>query len=77
VAEPNVGLMAHTVSTPASVDRLLTLHCSRSGRCDEGEQRVVLAHPRDDMNDREASAAILREPTLTAPSPLLTVNRSR
>jgi hypothetical protein len=29
---------------------------------------VVLAHPRDDLNDREASAAILREPPLTAPS---------
>jgi class 3 adenylate cyclase len=30
VAESNVGLMAHTVSTPAGGDRLLTLHCCPS-----------------------------------------------
>jgi hypothetical protein len=30
VAEPSVGLMADTVSTPAGVDRLLTLHRCRS-----------------------------------------------
>jgi hypothetical protein len=27
VAEANVGLMMHTVSTPGDVDRLLSLHC--------------------------------------------------
>jgi hypothetical protein len=29
VAEPNVGLMADIVSTPAGADWLLTLHCCR------------------------------------------------
>jgi hypothetical protein len=32
MTDPNVGLMAHTVSTPAGGDRLLTLHCSRTAR---------------------------------------------
>jgi hypothetical protein len=30
VAEPNVSLMADTVSTPAGIERLLTLQCSRA-----------------------------------------------
>jgi hypothetical protein len=32
VAEPNVGLMADTVSTAAGADRLLTLHCRHPDR---------------------------------------------
>jgi len=36
MAEPNVGLMADTVSTRADIERLLPLHCRRSGWYDEG-----------------------------------------
>jgi hypothetical protein len=42
VAEPNVGLMADTVSTPAGADRLLTLHCRRSGHVKEAAQGGLL-----------------------------------
>ena len=35
-AEPNVVLMAHTVSAPATIDRRLTLHCRRCCPCRDG-----------------------------------------
>ena len=43
VAEPNIGLLADTVSKPIVTDRLLTLHCRRSRQRREGLQRVTSA----------------------------------
>jgi hypothetical protein len=48
MAEPNVGLMADTVSTRADIERLLTLHCRHPSRRRDRQQRVA-SSPRADV----------------------------
>ena len=63
MAEANVGLMTHTVSTPGDVDRLLTLPSRPSGRMIDVATLPRVAHERREGRAGNIMAKEVRERT--------------